>query len=67
LFNRYKENTTKQWSTAEVKPPKATVFTIRRLLPSTTYEFQVLASNKYGQGLYSELVAAKTKGTKQKV
>ncbi|XP_048773272.2 uncharacterized protein LOC125678683 isoform X5 [Ostrea edulis] len=51
-----------QWSTMQVIPKSATVFTVYSLSPDTMYEFKVLARNELGTGNFSEIVQARTKG-----
>lgn len=51
-----------QWSTLQVLPKSATVFTLYNLTPDTMYEFKVLSRNEIGSGNFSEIVRAPTKG-----
>ncbi|XP_061164705.1 uncharacterized protein LOC133173705 isoform X4 [Saccostrea echinata] len=55
-----------QWSTMQVIPKSATVFTVYGLTPDTLYEFKVLSRNNLGSGNFSEIVQAKTKGNTTK-
>ena len=50
------------WSQIEVKPPGRTTVTIHNLTPESTYEFQVQGKNDLGDGLFSDMITAKTKG-----
>ena len=41
---------------------EVTSLTLHQLRPETSYEFAVLARNRLGDGLYSEITTARTKG-----
>ena len=50
------------WAQIEVKPPGSTTVTIHNLSPGSTYEFQVQGKNDLGDGMFSDIVTATTKG-----
>ena len=68
LFNkmliRYREKNarTSNWIELPVNPPNARKIQIHNLSAGTTYEFQVIGMNEYGDGMYSQIVEARTKG-----
>ncbi len=45
-----------------VNPPESRKITIHNLSPNTKYVFQVIGTNEYGDGMYSEIIEAQTKG-----
>ena len=51
-----------KWQTLRVVPDEATSLTIYNLFPITLYQFSVLSRNRLGDGLFSKIVTAKTKG-----
>lgn len=51
-----------QWHTLRVVPDEATQITVYKMYPDTNYEFTVLSRNRLGDGLFSKVVKAKTKG-----
>jgi len=63
---RYKEKDTRSnnWIELPVNPPEAKKVQIHNLLQGTLYEFQVIGMNEYGDGMYSQIVEAKTKDIK---
>ncbi|OQR68508.1 protein turtle-like [Tropilaelaps mercedesae] len=48
------------WRTIRVVPENAVALTIHNLQPESTYEFQVLSRNAFGDGYFSEKVLANT-------
>ena len=50
------------WIELPVNPPDARKIQIHNLLSGTTYEFQVIGKNEFGDGMYSQIVEARTKG-----
>ncbi len=50
------------WQTLRVVPDEATSLTLYNMAPDTTYQFSVLSRNRLGDGLFSKIVTAKTKG-----
>ena len=63
-FFRYRETNSKSWNWIElpVNPPDARVVKIHNLTPRTKYEFQVTSFNEFGDGMYSQIIEAQTKG-----
>ena len=53
------------WIELPVNPPNARKIQIHNLSAGTTYEFQVIGMNEYGDGMYSQIVEARTKGKSQ--
>ena len=51
-----------EWQTLRVVPDEATSITVYELLPNYNYEFTVLSRNRLGDGLFSKIVTARTKG-----
>ncbi|KAK2156896.1 hypothetical protein LSH36_202g01008, partial [Paralvinella palmiformis] len=51
-----------EWQTLRVVPDEATSITVYELLPNFNYEFTVLSRNRLGDGLFSKIVTARTKG-----
>ncbi|XP_077563863.1 protein turtle-like isoform X3 [Haemaphysalis longicornis] len=49
-----------EWRTIRVYPDNAITLTIHNLQPESSYEFQVLSRNAFGDGLYSDIVRANT-------
>ena len=45
-----------------VNPPDSRKIVIHNLVANTKYVFQVIGTNEYGDGMYSEIIEAKTKG-----
>ena len=64
LFFRYREKDSKfqNWIELPVNPPDARNIQIHNLNSNTRYEFQVIGTNEYGDGMYSEIIEAQTKG-----
>ena len=66
MFSRYRETDAKSsnwnWIELPVNPPDARKVKIHNLTPRTKYEFQVLGLNEFGDGMYSEIIEAQTKG-----
>ena len=62
---REKDNRTPNWIELPVNPPNARKIQIHNLSAGTTYEFQVIGMNEYGDGMYSQIVEARTKGKSQ--
>jgi hypothetical protein len=64
---RYKEkdSRTPNWIELPVHPPEARSVQIHNLNQGTTYEFQVIGMNEYGDGMFSQIVTAKTKDIKE--
>ena len=50
------------WIELPVNPPNARKIQIHNLSAGTTYEFQVIGINDYGDGMMSQIVEARTKG-----
>ena len=50
------------WIELPVNPPNARKIQIHNLSAGTTYEFQVIGINEYGDGMMSQIVEARTKG-----
>ena len=48
-----------------VNPPDARKIQIHDLNANTRYEFQVIGTNEYGDGMFSEIIEASTKGKKE--
>ena len=64
-FNfRYREKDSKfpNWIEMSVNPPDSRKIVIHNLVANTKYVFQVIGTNEYGDGMYSEIIEAKTKG-----
>ena len=63
---RYRETDSKasnwNWIELPVNPPDARKVKIHNLTPRTKYEFQVIGMNEFGDGMYSEIIEAQTKG-----
>ena len=63
---RYRETDSKasnwNWIELPVNPPEARKVKIHNLTPRTKYEFQVIGENEFGDGMYSEIIEAQTKG-----
>ena len=68
MFCRYREKDSKfpNWIEMAVNPPDSRKIVIHNLLANTNYVFQVTAHNEYGDGMYSEIIEAKTKGEKKR-
>ena len=47
-----------------MNPPNARKIEIHNLIANTKYEFQVMGINQYGDGMFSEIIEASTKGKK---
>ena len=68
IFNkmliRYREKDSRMpnWIELPVNPPNARKIQIHNLSAGTTYEFQVIGINDYGDGMMSQIVEARTKG-----
>ena len=64
FFFRYRETNSKSWNWIElpVNPPDARKVKIHNLTPRTKYEFQVTSFNEFGDGMYSQIIEAQTKG-----
>ncbi len=45
-----------------MNPPNARKVEIHNLAANTKYEFQVMGINQYGDGMFSEIIEASTKG-----
>jgi len=58
---REKNARTSNWIELPVNPPNARKIQIHNLSAGTTYEFQVIGMNEYGDGMYSQIVEARTK------
>ncbi|XP_068907487.1 protein turtle isoform X7 [Tenebrio molitor] len=56
----YREAGVSEWSTIPVTPSGNTQFTINRLAPGTTYEFQVVGKNSLGDGMMSKIITVRT-------
>ena len=50
------------WIELPVNPPSARKIQIHNLSAGTSYEFQVIGINEYGDGMMSQIVEARTKG-----
>jgi hypothetical protein len=61
---RYREKDSKfpNWLELPVNPPNARKVEIHNLASNTKYEFQVMGINQYGDGMFSEIIEASTKG-----
>lgn len=61
---RILSSTTTEWRTLRVGGLSAEVtsLTLYQLRPETSYEFTVLARNRLGDGVFSEITTARTKG-----
>jgi len=61
---RVLSSTSTEWQTLRVGGLSAEVtsLTLHQLRPETDYEFTVLARNRLGDGLFSEITTARTKG-----
>ena len=53
------------WIEFPVNPPDARFSKIFNLQANTLYEFQVIGTNEFGDGMFSEIVQASTKGKTQ--
>ena len=64
--NRYREKDSKftNWVELPVNPPDARKIQIHNLEQNTRYEFQVIGTNEIGDGMFSEIIEASTKGKK---
>ena len=66
FFCRYRETDAKasnwNWIELPVVPSDARKVKIHNLTPRTKYEFQVIGMNEFGDGMYSEIIEAQTKG-----
>eukprot|EP00095_Tigriopus_kingsejongensis_P006307 snap_masked-scaffold61_size441589-processed-gene-2.1 protein:Tk06307 transcript:snap_masked-scaffold61_size441589-processed-gene-2.1-mRNA-1 annotation:"protein turtle isoform x8" len=60
---RYREKESKfpNWIELPVSPADARRIQIYNLSSNTKYEFQVIGTNEYGDGMYSEIIEAQTK------
>ena len=63
-ISRYREKDSKftNWVELPVNPPDARFSQIFNLSPNTKWEFQVIGTNEYGDGMFSEIIQATTKG-----
>ena len=63
-FFRYRESDPKSrnWLELPINPPDARKVKIHNLTPRTKYEFQVIGENEFGDGMYSAIIEAQTKG-----
>ena len=63
-FFRYREKDSKfpNWIELPVNPPNARKIEIHNLIANTKYEFQVMGINQFGDGMFSEIIEASTKG-----
>ena len=63
-LHRYREKDSKftNWIELPVNPPDARNIQIHDLNANTRYEFQVIGTNEYGDGMFSEIIEASTKG-----
>jgi len=63
---RYREKDSRMpnWIELPVNPPNARKIQIHNLSAGTTYEFQVIGINDYGDGMMSQIVEARTKDIK---
>ena len=61
---RYREKDSKfpNWIELPVNPPNARKIEIHNLIANTKYEFQVMGINQFGDGMFSEIIEASTKG-----
>ena len=64
ILHRYREKDSKftNWIELPVNPPDARNIQIHDLNANTRYEFQVIGTNEYGDGMFSEIIEASTKG-----
>ena len=64
MLIRYREKDSRMpnWIELPVNPPNARKIQIHNLSAGTTYEFQVIGINDYGDGMMSQIVEARTKG-----
>ena len=64
ILKRYREKDSKftNWIELPVNPPDARKIQIHDLNANTRYEFQVIGTNEYGDGMFSEIIEASTKG-----
>ena len=66
FLRRYRETDAKasnwNWIELPVVPSDARKVKIHNLTPRTKYEFQVIGMNEFGDGMYSEIIEAQTKG-----
>ena len=64
MLHRYREKDSKftNWIELPVNPPDARNIQIHDLNANTRYEFQVIGTNEYGDGMFSEIIEASTKG-----
>ena len=64
ISKRYREKDSKftNWIELPVNPPDARKIQIHDLNANTRYEFQVIGTNEYGDGMFSEIIEASTKG-----
>ena len=64
FFIRYREKDSKfpNWIELPVNPPDARKIQIHNLSANTKYEFQVIGTNEYGDGMFSEIIEASTRG-----
>jgi len=58
---RLKDSKFTNWMELPVNPPDARFSEIFNLNPNTNYEFQVIGTNEYGDGMFSEIIQASTK------
>ena len=67
MLIRYREKDSRMpnWIELAVNPPDARKIQIHNLSAGTTYEFQVIGINDYGDGMMSQIVEARTKGKSQ--
>ena len=56
------DSTLEEWKTLRVVPSEATALTVYNLHSGTVYQFFVMSRNILGEGKFSEIVTAKTKG-----
>lgn len=61
---RYRQEGAIQWIPVDVDPPSHTKTVIHNLQPGTSYEFQVIGKNVLGDGMFSNIIKERTKGTK---
>ena len=64
MLIRYREKDSRMpnWIELPVNPPNARKIQIHNLSAGTSYEFQVIGINDYGDGMMSQIVEARTKG-----
>ncbi|XP_064650617.1 uncharacterized protein LOC135502063 [Lineus longissimus] len=62
LWFKVVDENPENWKTMRVLPDGTTSFTLYNLIPDTKYEFSVLSRNQLGDGMFSKVVKAKTKG-----